>query len=237
MKKVLIVSRRLTRKDKLIDWVSEVYLELLAKAGVMPIIVPISPSAKAILPEYLATCDAMLMMEGGDVHPQYYGEAYNEAELDELDLLKDEIELQCAQYFIDNNLPLLGFCRGMQIINILHGGKIHKDVQEFNHDKVIHMDYNNYDAHRHTVHLLENTPLAAWYCEEAIQVNTYHHQGIKVLGEGLQPMAHAEDGLIEGVYNPSKKFLVGLQFHPERMLPEHPGNQRVFDAFVKAIKE
>lgn len=236
MKKVLIVSRRLTRKNKLIDWVSEVYLELLSKAGVMPIIVPISESTKHILPEYLAACDAMLMMEGGDVNPHYYGENYSPAELDELDTLKDEIELSCAKYFIEKDLPLLGFCRGMQIINILHGGKIHKDVQVYNENKLLHMDYNNYDGHRHSIHLVENTPLAAWYNESSLQVNTYHHQGIKTLGEGLLPMAFADDGLIEGVYNPSKRFLVGLQFHPERMLAEHAGNQRVFDAFVEAIK-
>lgn len=237
MKKVLIVSRRLIRKGKPINWVSEIYLELLVKAGIMPIILPIAQSTKAVLPEYLQLADAMLMMEGGDVNPKYYGENYDEAELDELDLLKDELELTSAQYFIDNNKPLLGFCRGMQIINILHGGKIHKDVQEFNQNKVIHMDYNNYDGHRHSIQILAQTPLNDWYQASSIMVNTYHHQGIKQLGEGLLPMAHADDGLIEGVYNPSKKFLVGLQFHPERMLPEYPGNQKVFDAFVEAIKQ
>lgn len=235
MKKVLIVSRRLTRKNKLVNWVSEIYLELLAKGGIMPIIVPIAQATKDILEEYLKDYDGMLMMEGGDVNPLYYGENYDTSELDEFDALKDEIEIACCRHAISHNKPLLGFCRGLHIINTLHGGKIHKDVQEYNHNRVIHMDYNNYDGHRHTIRLVENTPLFAWYGQETIMVNTYHHQGVKELGEGLLPMAYAEDGLIEGVYNPSKKFLVGLQFHPERMLPEHAGNQKVFNAFADTI--
>ena len=68
-----------------------------------------------------------------------------------------------------------------------------------------------------------------------IKVNSYHHQGVKELGKGLVAMATANDGLIEAVYAPEKKFLVGLQFHPERMLAEYQGNQNVFDSFINAL--
>ncbi len=237
MKKVLIVSRRLIRKDKPINWVSEIYLQLLAEGGVMPILVPIAEATKSILDEYLTAYDGLLMMEGGDINPAYYGEKYNTDSLDEYDPLKDEIEIACLRHAIESNKPIIGFCRGMQLINVLHGGKIHKDVHEaFNH-KVLHLNYDNYDTHRHSIRLVENSPLYNWYKEAEINVNTYHHQGIKVLGEGLIPMAYSEDGLIEGIYNPAKKFLVGLQFHPERMYAEHAGNKRVFDAFIDAVKE
>ncbi len=237
MKKVLIVSRRLIRKDKPINWVSEIYLELFAKAGVMPIIVPITQATKDILDEYLSDYDGMMMMEGGDVGPHYYNEEYPIEELDEYDAIKDEIEIYCCKHAIANDKPLMGFCRGLHIINALHNGKIHKDIHDHNHRLVIHINYENYDGHRHKITILENTPLMDWYNQHDISVNTYHHQGIMSLGDGLVPMAYAEDGLIEGVYNPSKRFLVGLQFHPERMLSEHPGHQKVFDAFLSAVKE
>lgn len=237
MKKVLIVSRRLTRKNKLINWVSEVYLQLLSERNIMPIIIPIAQATKDIINEYLADYDGLLMMEGGDVNPIYYGEKYNAAELDELDPLKDEIEIACCRHAMEHNKPIIGFCRGLHIINTLHGGKNYKDVHEANHHTTLHIDYENYDAHRHPIKLEGGTPLPEWYGEKEMQVNSYHHQGIKEIGKGLVPMAYAPDGLIEGVYNPSKKFLVGLQFHPERMLPEHPGNKKVFDAFAKAVKE
>ncbi len=236
MKKVIIVSRRLIRKDKPVNWVSEVYLQLMAERGLMTVIVPIAEATKAILHEYLVDYDGMLLMEGGDLSPSYYGEDYNASELDEIDPLKDEIEIACIQHAMANNKPILGFCRGLHIINAMHGGKMYKDVQEANHGEVLHMDYDNYDGHRHNVRVMPNTPLARWYKEKQLQVNTYHHQGIKQLGVGLEPMAYAEDGLIEGVYNPQYRFLVGLQFHPERMLPEHLGNAKVFDAFAKAVK-
>ncbi len=236
MKKVLIVSRRQTRKDKLIDWVSEVYLQLLAERGVIPVIVPIAEATKNILDGYLADYDGVIMMEGGDVNPALYGADYPAKELEELDMIKDEIEIACCQHAIDNNKSVLGFCRGLQIVNILHGGSIVKDVHELYQQSIRHINYDNYDAHRHLIHIKKNTPLFDWYKAETLQVNSYHHQGIKELGEGLQSMATAEDGLVEAIYSPSKKFLVGLQFHPERMLSEHEGNYKVFDAFVESLK-
>ncbi len=235
MKKVLIVSRRLLRKNKPINWVSEIYLELLAKQQIMPIIVPIAEATKTILDEYLKEYDGLLMMEGGDIDPMYYGENYNTDLLDEYDALKDEIEVACLQDALENNKAVLGFCRGMQLINSLHGGTIYKDVHEANEGKVVHLDYQNYDAHRHVISIIENTPLSVWYGKSSLTVNSYHHQGIKVLGNNLKPMAVADDGLIEAIYNPNKKFVFGLQFHPERMLDEHVGNYKVFEAFGNAI--
>jgi len=237
MKKVLMVSRRLNRKSKTINWFSEIYLQLLAERGIMPIIVPIAEATKNILDEYLKDYDGMLMMEGGDIDPKYYHENYDLTKLDEYDPVKDEIEIACLRHAFAANKPILGFCRGVQLINVLHGGKIYNDVHHEIPNPVLHINYENYDAHRHKVILEEGTPLFEWYGQKELMVNTYHHQGIKVLGKGLIPMAHAEDGLIEGVYNPAHPFLVGLQFHPERMLTEYEGNKKVFDAFAKAVKE
>lgn len=237
MKKVLIVSRRLTRKNKPVNWVSEIYLQLVAESGIVPLIVPIAEATRSILPEYLADYDGMLMMEGGDINPLYYDETYDLETLDEYDPLKDEIEIECLRHAIGSNKPIIGFCRGMQLINVLHGGKIYRDVHEEFQHQVLHLNYDNYDNHRHSIALKENTPLHDWYQESQIWVNSYHHQGIKVLGEGLIPMAYSEDGLIEGVYHPLRRFLVGLQFHPERMYAEHEGNKRVFEAFFEAVKE
>ncbi|MDD2798372.1 MAG: type 1 glutamine amidotransferase [Bacteroidales bacterium] len=237
MKKVLIVSRRLIRKGKTINWVSEIYLQLLAKGGVMPIIIPIAEATKKILGDYLLDYDGLLMMEGGDINPLFYGENYDINTLDEYDPLKDEIEITCLKHALENNKATIGFCRGMQLINVLHKGKIHRDVHEtFNH-KVHHINYDNYDTHRHKITLVEQTPLYDWYQQNELMVNSYHHQGIKQLGTGLLPMAYSEDGLIEGIYNPSLRFVVGLQFHPERMLEEYAGNKAVFEAFIQAIKE
>ena len=75
-----------------------------------------------------------------------------------------------------------------------------------------------------------------WYAEPFLRVNSYHHQGIRRLARRFKPMAFADDGLIEAYYDPKARFVVGLQFHPERMLPEYAGNERVWRAFTEAVK-
>lgn len=234
-KKVLIVTRRELRKNKLINWVSEIYLQILGQGGVLPILVPIAQGTIANLADYLADYDGILMSEGGDISPALYGEPYSVSKLDEYDPIKDEIEVTCCRHAVQHNKPVLGFCRGMHMINVVFGGSLHLDVHDVNHHSVQHIDYDNYDTARHPITISEATPLHSWYKEKEIQVNTYHHQGIKKLGEGLVPMAKASDGLIEGVFHPNYKFVVGLQFHPERMYQEYPGNKLVFKSFIDAL--
>lgn len=234
-KKVLIVTRRELRKNKLINWVSEIYLQILAQGGIIPILVPIAFGTLANLQEYLEEYDGLLMVEGGDVSPSYYNETYSLNKLDEYDPIKDEIEIACVRHALENNKPVLGLCRGMHIINTMFGGTLHLDVHEVNNKSIIHMDYENYDTHRHPITIIKNTPLYSWYNTENIMVNTYHHQGIKDIGPELSIMAVAPDGLIEGIYHPKYKFVVGLQFHPERMYQEYQGNKLVFKSFIDAL--
>jgi gamma-glutamyl-gamma-aminobutyrate hydrolase PuuD len=234
-KKVLIVTRRELRKNKLINWVSEIYLQILAQGGVMPILVPISQGTIANLPDYLEEYDGLLMSEGGDISPAFYNETYSINKLDEYDPIKDDIEITCCRHAIEHGKPILGFCRGMHMINVAFGGSLYLDVHEINKRRVVHIDYDHYDTHRHQLSVFENTPLMEWYGQKEILVNTYHHQGIKVLGKGLKVMAQAPDGLIEGVFHPGYKFVVGLQFHPERMYQEYAGNKLVFKSFIESL--
>ncbi|HON52732.1 MAG TPA: gamma-glutamyl-gamma-aminobutyrate hydrolase family protein [Bacteroidales bacterium] len=235
VKKVLIVSRRYTRKNKLINWVSEIYLDILCQSGIMPIIVPIAHSTKNMLEYYMQDYDGLLMVEGGDLGPQYYNKKYNIEQLDEYDALKDTIEIACATHAISNNKPILGLCRGMHIINAMFGGTLHLDVHKCNENKVCHINYDNYDSHRHRITIEKNTPLFNWYQLQTLEVNTYHHQGIEKLAPSLTAMAYADDGLIEAIYHPNFSFIVGLQFHPERMYHEYEGNKLVFQKFIESL--
>lgn len=234
-KKVIIVSRRLVRKNKLINWVSEVYTEILLAHGIIPVIIPITKNVIPRLQYFLSDYDGLLMVEGGDVGPENYGENYPKEQLDEYDAIKDTIEIACLKHAVENNKAILGFCRGLHLINTYFGGSLHLDVHAVNKNSVLHINYDNYDAHRHKITIFENTPLFTWYNTYEIMVNTYHHQGIKELAKPLLVMAQADDGLIEGVYNPEYKFIVGLQFHPERMYNEHDGNALVFKSFIESL--
>jgi gamma-glutamyl-gamma-aminobutyrate hydrolase PuuD len=98
-----------------------------------------------------------------------------------------------------------------------------------------HINFAHYDTYRHPISIVPGSPLHKWYARTDLKVNSYHHQGIRDLATRFIPMAHAKDGLIEAFYDPKTDFLVGLQFHPERMLEEAAGNWRIWKAFRKAV--
>jgi gamma-glutamyl-gamma-aminobutyrate hydrolase PuuD len=199
--------------------------------------VPVVPGTVANLPQYAKGMKGLLLVEGEDIEAsRYKTERANLAHLEETHPLKDEIEVRLARQALRRGLPVLGICRGSQLLNVVAGGTLHVDVQHEKGTALTHIDYDHYDAYRHPVTITPGTPLAQWYKQDTVPVNSYHHQGIRRLARRFRPMGHTEDGLIEAYYDPTARFVVGLQFHPERMLEEHPGNLRVWQAFAKALQ-
>lgn len=174
-----------------------------------------------------------------------------------IDEEKDLIELELVKLCLEKSIPYLGICRGSQMLNVASGGTLYQDLRTQlsetcprNLRNVTHLDYNNYDGHKHAIELVENTPLHHWFKDSLgdesmeIWVNSYHHQGVKKLASRFVPMAFAPDGLVEGYYDPNAygpqegKFLLGLQFHPERMRRldsddfDYPGCTRVYQVML-----
>lgn len=279
--RVLIVSRRTVRKNKFVDFVGEYHLDLIVKYGAVPVIVPRVAGVNLLLDSF-EPIHGVLLCEGEDIDPSLYENdlsGLSSQELEEIrslhssdtaiDRAKDSIELQLARRCLEKNIPYMGICRGSQVLNVACGGTLYQDVErELSKKpgvKVMHMDYGNYDGHRHPVQVVKETPLHAWFQEslkgdsmQEILVNSYHHQGVKRLAERFRPMAYAPDGLIEAfydpaVYNPEEgKFIMGLQFHPERMqhndqdasctenasestVFDYPGCPCAYQEFVKAV--
>jgi len=235
---VLVVSRRTTRKGRLVDYVGELHLELLVRLGLLPVIVPVVKGTPGCLRQYMEQMDGLLLVEGEDIHPARY--AARKANIDYVETthpLKDAIELRLLRQALHSEVPILGICRGSQLLNIACGGTLYGDVQAEKRSQRPHIDYDHYDTYRHPVAIVPRTPLARWYRRKKIKVNSYHHQGVRDLAPQFKPMARADDGLIEAYYDPNAAFVVGLQFHPERMLNEYPGNLEVSKAFAEAIHE
>jgi len=233
--RVVVVSRRFLRKNKWVDWVSEAHVALIMERGLLPVVVPIPQEAQQHLEDYAEGMAGLLMVEGGDIHPRHYQGDSPVPDLDELDEIKDAYEFWFCQKALDRGLPILGICRGMQLLNVIQGGTLHADVMREKSSTLKHVDKDHYDEYRHPVRVFDKTPLHDWYQLDQLSVNSYHHQGIKELAEPLRPMAESPDGLVEAYYTPSHPFQVGLQFHPERMLDAYEGNPRVFDAFAEAV--
>jgi putative glutamine amidotransferase len=247
---VLVVTRRTVRKSRLIDYVSELHLGLLIRLRILPLMIPVVKGALACLQQYVERMSGLLLVEGEDIHPsRYHAKEANFTHLEKTHPLKDEIELRLLRHALRRGLPVLGICRGSQLLNVVSGGTLYGDVQkeikgpsENQVEKGIkksvkHIEEadEHYDTYRHRVTLVDGTPLRRWYRKKTLQVNSYHHQGVRDLAARFKPMAHADDGLIEAFYDPKAPFLVGLQFHPERMLADYTGNWRVWQAFGAAV--
>jgi gamma-glutamyl-gamma-aminobutyrate hydrolase PuuD len=234
---VLVVANRDIRKNKLIDYVGEFHLDLLTQCGAFPVIVPLVRGTLPLLSQYMERMDGLLLVEGDDVEPKRYAaRKANFKYVDKTLPLKDEIEIRLLRRALRREIPILGICRGSQLLNVVCGGTLYGDVQKEKGTDRAHIDFANYDTYRHPVEVVAGTPLARWYRRKALKVNSYHHQGIRELAERFEPMAHADDGLIEGYYDPKADFVVGLQFHPERMLKDYAGNLKVWKAFVGATQ-
>jgi len=259
--RVLIVSRAYLRKNKVVDFVGEYHTELLVRYGVCPIVVPRTKGMVNMLDAF-EPIHGVLLIEGQDIDPALYNDDEVVADVKPwetlhagdtaLDHSKDEIEFELTKRCIERNIPFLGICRGSQVINVLAGGTLYSDVEsELGHANgnthVKHVDYDNYDGHRHPIEVIEGTPLFDMFREKTLNVNSYHHQGVKKLAPRFSPMAYAADGLIEAFYDPtlfepeSGKFVLGLQFHPERLRDgndqlEYSGCSKVYELFAKAVR-
>ncbi|CAK9326148.1 unnamed protein product [Citrullus colocynthis] len=269
--RVLVVSRRCVRKNKFVDFVGEYHLDLIVGYGAVPVIVPRVAGVHMLLDSF-EPIHGVLLCEGEDIDPSLYEtdtSGLSQEELEEIrrlhtsdtaiDKEKDTIEFRLAKLCLERNIPYLGICRGSQVLNVACGGTLYQDIEREirkkspGGEKVVHIDYDNYDGHRHRVKIVENTPLHNWFRDSLdeedmeIMVNSYHHQGVKVLAQRFVPMAFAPDGLIEGFYDPDAynpeegKFIMGLQFHPERMRRpdseefDYPGCPAAYQQFAKAV--
>jgi putative glutamine amidotransferase len=234
---VLVVTRRTVRKHKYIDYVGEFHLALLIRVGILPVMVPVAEGAFACLPEYMADMKGLLLVEGEDIEPKCYkARPENFEYLEKTHPLKDKIEIHLLRHALRKKLPILGICRGSQLLNVVCGGTLYGDVQKEKRSPLQHMNLEHYDTFRHPISIVAASPLENWYQRKKLQVNSYHHQGIRDLASRFKPMAYAGDGLVEGYYDPKAEFVVGLQFHPERMLEEAAGNLRIWKAFGFAVR-
>jgi putative glutamine amidotransferase len=234
---VLAVTRRTLRKNKYIDYLGEHHLNLLIRAGLLPVMIPVAEGTMACLPQYRDAMAGLLLVEGEDIEPtRYRARKADLTYIEDTHRLKDEIEIHLTRHALRHDLPILAICRGSQLVNVVCGGTLYGDVQKQKASQLRHRDSDHADTYRHLIKLRPGTPLERWYRRKTIRVNSYHHQGIRRLAERFTAMAYAEDGLIEAYYDPGAAFLVGLQFHPERMLADYPGNWRVWKAFGSAVK-
>ena len=181
-----------------------------------------------------ALFDAILFPGGQDVAPEFYGESRLDC-CGETVSARDSMETAVLREAMARRLPILGICRGLQFVNAALGGSLWQDLLTQRPGSRNHRMERPYDRAEHSVSL--TGPLAALYGANTIGVNSCHHQGVKSLAPGLEPMAVAEDGLIEAVFHPDQPFLWAVQWHPEFFDPETGPGVPIFRAFVEAAEK
>jgi putative glutamine amidotransferase len=211
----------------------ENYVQALAQAGALPVLIPLGLPAEQ-LDGLLARLDGVLFSGGGDVDPLFYG-TDSDPRIKGIDLDRDRVEIRLVKNAVSESLPFLGICRGLQVINVALGGTLYADIAD-QHPQALKHDYYPDWPRTHLPHTVRITPesrLAAVLGETNPGVNSLHHQGIRALASELVPVAWAPDGMIEAFELPDHPFGLAVQWHPE-WLTTHESMRALFRAFVEA---
>lgn len=222
------------------SWVmSQRYIQTLVAAGAAPWMIPLVD--EATLRAIYERLDGVFLPGGADIDPVSYGRDPHPL-CDKTDRERDRVELAMARWALDDQKPLLGVCRGMQLVNVAAGGTLYEDLAEQLPGSIKH-DYFPFQgqnfARDHLAHEVEVQPgsrLADLFGDGALKVNSMHHQGVRDIGEGLRPTATAPDGLIEAVEGMDGGYLVGVQWHPEALTDGDDRTPRLFEQFISASR-
>ncbi len=215
---------------------SATYPNAILKAGGTPFIISVFKN-EAALKQLYDQCQGILLSGGGDIDPAMYG-AKRSLKTKNISPLRDRQEKQLLEWALEDDKPVLGICRGMQLLNVALGGSLLQDIQGLmtgaqNHEISAHKQDFNHMAHN--LKMEPNSKLAKILGVNIIKTNALHHQAISILGKNLKAVAYAEDGIIEAIELPNKKFVIGVQSHPEGLKPTaEPLWYKLFNAFVAA---
>jgi len=215
---------------------SQRYVLALANAGAIPWLIPLVDDET--LRGIYEKLDGVFLPGGADIDPASYGETPHPL-CDKTDRERDRVELALATWAIADGKPVLGVCRGMQLINVAAGGSLYQDIAEQKQDAIKH-DYFPFgrqtfqrDYLAHEVSIEPETRLAKVFGAGALRVNSMHHQAIREIGQGLTPTAVASDGLIEGLESDDGNYVVAVQWHPESLTDSQASARRLFEDFVE----
>lgn len=212
-------------------FVNSSYVNAITKSGGVPIIIPVNTSRENIRKQ-VELCDGILISGGIDVNPMLYNEeplrkmgTFN-PDIDEFDIIAIKISLEYKK-------PILGICRGIQVLNVALGGTLYQDLELVDGSYIKHMQQTKKYFGTHSVKIKENSILENIMGKETL-VNSYHHQCIKEVAKDLEAIAFSKDGIIEAVQMKDEKFVLGVEWHPELMIDS---DEKMFNLFKYFINQ
>ena len=210
----------------------QAYIDAVEKAGGEPILLPLITDEDQAQ-KALETIDGLVMTGGEDIDPSYYGEE-PDAKLETVNPERDKSDYILLNAALEEDMPVLAICRGCQYLNVICGGTLYQDIPTQYDTDILHRSVDQVDFAYHDINISEGSHLADIMGAGKLNVNSWHHQCIKEVGNGLKVVATAEDGIVEAIEKEEATFTVGLQFHPEWHVDD--GDTQFLELFKKLVE-
>ncbi|MFC0233176.1 gamma-glutamyl-gamma-aminobutyrate hydrolase family protein [Vagococcus entomophilus] len=213
--------------------VSAAYVQAVSNAGEISCLLPILTPDKA--EEVVSQLDGIILSGGNDIHPDFYLNSTMKENAQARDTLRerDLYEMALCRAALKQKKPILGVCRGAQLLNVVLGGTLIQDIQQTT--KIAHIQSEDPEVASHLVEIEEDSCLMKIVGQKKIGVNSYHHQVIDEVGVGLQVTAYSEDGFIEAIEYTGESFALGIQWHPEIMANKDLVATKIFKYFINEV--
>ncbi|MHC4663649.1 MAG: gamma-glutamyl-gamma-aminobutyrate hydrolase family protein [Planctomycetota bacterium] len=216
------------------DAVPQAYGRSIETVGGLPILLPTLGNAD-IAPGLLERIDGLLLAGGDDVNPLAVGEEPH-AGLGSIDPERDTVELALVKAAFNSDMPILGICRGIQVLALALGGLVYQDVNEIEGNSLKHRQLAPRWCATHTVMLGSGSIAEKVLGGSRIETNSFHHQAVRKVPKGFEVSGHADDGVIEAIECAEKRFVLGVQWHAEHMTERHKHAESLFRAFVDSAQ-
>lgn len=206
------------------------YVKAVEKCGGLPLIIPAATDSDDIN-RYLEMSDGLLVPGGKDVHPMYYGARPNQ-HLGELVPDLDEFQIRLIRMAHEMKMPIFGICRGLQMINVALGGTL---IQHLPDDPSVmkHVQTMHGRFPFHSAEAADNSLASHIFGDEPFYINSFHHQAVEMPAPGLKVSVTACDGVIEALESEGDDFIMGVQWHPERMIFDNPAQYALLETFIE----
>lgn len=236
MRPIIGITTFLENKPKrLYDSVSHNYIKSIYLASGIPILIPLIQDEYTVK-SYLNSVDGLILSGGEDVGPLIYGEnptQYVHSICEE----RDKFEIKLFKEAFKLNMPVLGICRGIQLMNVALGGTLYQDINSQIENSLGHYPKDTpVNTLYHQIKINKESKLFDIFDKTNIIVNSFHHQSINQIGNGLKETAWSEDGVVESIEHIYKRFIVGVQWHPEDLSLKYPEFLKLFTALVQSCR-
>ena len=215
------------------QFVTDTYVRAVRISGGIPLLIPILPQDFPIN-SYLDICDGFLLPGGGDFTPFLFNEDPLPG-VGQTNLSVDLFQIHFAEEILKRHLPVIGICRGMQVLNAACGGSIYQDLSCQPGDPFLHMQTSqNRSDMWHQIFITKDSHLHE-LTGDTLYTNSFHHQSVHLLGKNVHACAHTSDGTVEAIEIEGQPFALGVQWHPESMFFTSPCMRELFSLFVRSM--